>query len=87
MPEVGEVRAQIDVTHARLVHDDRLRAARHRVRSGPFRALAIRSWLKVSFEDRFQDEFYRTLDTASTNRGDRKKTNTLAACCRYLPPA
>ena len=50
----------------------------------PFRSVSIRSRLKISFEDRLQDQLKRTLNHAVTDRGNREDADFVAPVLRDL---
>jgi hypothetical protein len=65
--------SQIDVDDSGLLLDDGFCHAVHRFMCSSFGSISIRSRLKVSFEDRFQNEFKSSLDHTVTNRRDGQR--------------
>src|SRR5258707_14868915 len=72
---IVKVSAEIDVDDSSLLLDDCLCHAVHRFMCSSFESISIRSRLKVSFEDRFQNELKSSLDHTVTNRRNRKNAN------------
>src|SRR6266478_5066242 len=64
---VVKVSAEIDVDDSSLLLDDCVCHAVHRFMCSSFGSISIRSRLKVSFEDRFQNELKSSLDHTVTN--------------------
>src|SRR5258706_11191400 len=80
---IVKVSAEIDVDDSGLLLDDCLGYAVHRFMCSSFGSISIRSRLKVSFEDRFQNELKGPLDHAVANRRNRKNAD-FATVLRYL---
>src|ERR1700675_3112391 len=83
---VVKVGAEIDVDDSSLLLDDCLCHTVYRFMCGSFRSISIRSRLKVSFEDRFQNELKSSLDHTVTNRGNRKDAAFPPILRYFLPP-
>src|SRR5262249_51993344 len=73
-----EIRSQVEVDDVGLALNDRLRDALDRRVRGPLRPVAVGPRLEVSFEDRFQDEFERTLDHPIADGRNRKLAHLAA---------
>jgi site-specific DNA recombinase len=84
MPHIVEVGPQIKIDDAGLAAHNRLRHPDDRLMSCPFWPVAIGTRLKISFEDRLQDELQRTLNHAVANCGDREDADFIAPVLRDL---
>ena len=72
MPYRIEIGFQVQVDDVGFALDDCVRDALDRPVRGLFRPVAIRARLEVSLEDRFQDEFERTLHHTIADGRNRK---------------
>ena len=68
-----QVGPQVNIDDSRLALHNRLCHSVHRLVSCPFRTISIRPRLKVSFEDRLQDELQRPLYHTITNSRDDQR--------------
>src|SRR5450432_2085755 len=73
-----EVRPQVNVNDARLALHNRLSHPVHRLMRCPFRSVSIRPRLKISFEDRLQNELQRPLNHTVADSRDRQDPDFLA---------
>src|ERR1035438_5898870 len=78
MLNVIEVGPQINVNDSRLALHNRLCHPVHRLMRCPFRSVSIRPRLKISFEDRLQNELERPLDHTVADGRDRQNADFLA---------
>ncbi|HEY4050308.1 MAG TPA: hypothetical protein VGM27_25875 [Acidobacteriaceae bacterium] len=84
MPHVVKVGSQVKIDDTGLAAHNRLRHPDYRLMGCSFRSVSIRSRLKVSFEDRLQDELERTLNHAVADRGNREDADFVAPGLRDL---
>src|SRR5262245_237782 len=82
LPWRTEIGSQVEVDDVGLALNDCLSDAPDRRVGGLLRSVAKRPRLEVGLEDRFQNEFERTLDHSVADRRDGKLAN-LAALFRY----
>src|ERR1039458_72824 len=78
MLNVIEVGPQINVNDSRHTPYNRLSNSVHRLMRCPFRSVSIRSRLKISFEDRLQNELERPLNHTVADSRDRQNADFLA---------
>src|SRR5450759_3688134 len=78
MLNVIEVGPQINVNDSRLALHNRLSHPVHRLMRCPFRSVSIRSRLKISFEDRLQNELQSALNHTVADSRDRQDADFLA---------
>ena len=87
LPHVVKVGYQVKIDDAGLAFHNGFGHPGYRLLGCPFRSVSIRPWLKISFEDRLQDEFERTLNHAVTDRRNREDANLRAPVLRdFLLP-
>src|SRR5580658_1372962 len=84
MPHVVKVGSQIKIDDAGFSAHNRLSHPVDRLMGCPFWPVAIGPRLKISFEDRLQDELKRTLNHAVTDRWNREDTDFIAPVLRDL---
>jgi hypothetical protein len=84
VPDRIKVGAKIQIDDARLSLTDRCLHPEHRFLRRPLRTIAVRTRLKIGFEDRLQDELQRPLDHAVADRRNRKHADLLAPVLRDL---
>src|ERR1700676_96963 len=70
-----EVGSEIKIDDSFLPFHDRFAHLEHRFMSGPLRSVSIRPRLKISLEDRLQDELECSLDHTVTNGRNRKNAD------------
>src|SRR5713226_6710780 len=78
MLNVIEVRPQVNVNDSRLALHNGLCHSVYRLMRCPFRPVAIRPRLEISFEDRLQDKLECPLNHAITDSRNRQNTDFLA---------
>src|SRR5450755_3700155 len=88
MLNVIEVGPQVYVNDSRLTLHNRLSHSVHRLMCCPFRSVSIRPRLKISFEDRLQNELHRPLNHTVANSRNRQDADFLAPVLwnLLLPP-
>src|SRR6516165_2501684 len=79
-----KVGPQIKVNDSGLLHDDRLGHSVYRFMGRSLRSVSVRSRLKISFENRFQDQLECSLNHPITDRGYRKDSDLSSAFLRDL---
>src|SRR6516165_2104058 len=79
-----KIGAQIKVNDSGLLLDDRLGYTVYRFMGCALRSVSVRSRLKISFENRFQDQLECSLNHPITDRGYRKDSDLSSAFLRYL---
>src|SRR5208337_255546 len=79
-----KVGAQIKIDDAGLLPDDGLGHAAYRFMGRSLRSVSVRSRLKISFENRFQDQLECSLHHTITDRGYREDSDLCSAFFRYL---
>src|SRR6516165_4734276 len=78
MLNVIEVGAEVNIDNSGLALHNCLSHSVYRLMCCPFRSVSIRPRLKVSFEDRLQDELKRPLYHTITNSRNRQNADFLA---------
>src|SRR5271156_4157163 len=78
MLNVIEVGPQVNVNDLRLDLHNRLSHSVHRLMRCPFRSVSIRTRLKISFEDRLQNELHRPLNHTVADSRNRQDGDFLA---------
>src|SRR6202161_1511082 len=78
MLNVIEVGTEVNIDDSSLLFDDRLGYPVHRLVRCPFRSVSIRPRLKISFEDRLQNELQRPLNHTVADRRNRQDADFLA---------
>src|ERR1022692_4296281 len=88
MLNVIEVGPQVNINDSSLTLYNRLSHAVHRLMRCPFRSVSIRPRLKISFEDRLQNELHRPLNHAVADSRNRQNADFLAPVLGnlLLPP-
>src|SRR5215831_15541505 len=81
MLHVIEVGAEVNIDDSSLLFDDCLGYPVHRLMRCPFRSVSIRPRLKISFEDRLQDELDCPLDHPVFYRRDDQRELHLSPVC------
>src|SRR6516225_4045100 len=84
MPHVIEVGTEVDIDDSSLLFDDCLGYSVHRLMRCPFRPVSIRPRLKISLEDRLQDELESPLDHTVADSRNRKNADFLSPVLRNL---
>ena len=86
MLHIVKVGAQVNVDDLSLLHDNRLSYSVHRLVRCPFRSISKRPRLKISFEDRLQDELECPLNHTITDRRNRQNADFAPVLWNLLLP-
>src|SRR5260370_14600303 len=84
MLHIIEVGSQIKIDDSGFSLINRFGHSVYRFMRCPFRSVSVRPRLKISFEDRFQDELKCSLNHEITDRGNLEDANLFAPVLRNL---